>query len=344
MKTAVWVIALLLLRSSTVVGQCDSLGQRSLIDSTVQFYPLVSGGQLDTANPYDKRFMVPYHQFSFMNDTTGTIVTYSEYRYNNRWILLDKWCMNKLWNWSIQSNSDTNEVTNSQLSNLSKTQVFTIGAGDTISVLRKCSIQDYIGDSLAFKRSDQTIPVYAVTELVNVATSTIVDVLDSVRFHSVSGQLCYTGFRPMLARIVHVVPTGTDSTEVYIRIRVGAEGSESHWYRRDYLSTAVSKAILPRAHIYNNRYEQWNQCGAAASNSNLSISTNYAPTTLHFECPAGYTYRVYVYSVDGMKRAEFDLGPSSTVFDMSAVNTRYVVGIVNLATMQVETRHILVQP
>lgn len=132
MKTSaslVCALVAMVLSHAPALTQCDSLYQLTLVDERSAFVPL-SLNASDTAAQIPMHYYTPGHRFSFQSDSSSVVVDVLEYRLSQRWIMLRDWCNEKTWNWSSSGNSDTNEVTDHELSMKSRTRAFPLEAGD----------------------------------------------------------------------------------------------------------------------------------------------------------------------------------------------------------------------
>lgn len=251
----------MLLSHVPALTQCDSLYQLTLIDERSVFLPS-SAKISDTAAHIPKHYFTPGHRFSFQSDSSSVVVDVLEYRLNQRSLMLQDWCNEKTWNWSLSGDTDTNEVTDHELSMKSRTKAFPLAAGDTVSMFRWFYIKDAVADTLSFWFSDQTVDAWVVIELVDQTSGNVISILDSTRFSSIDHRICIRSMLPSIARVMYIVPSQTPSTTAFVRVRVGnAGGNDYHWYRYDAIMDVVSWRMLPRSGVFNDRYRAGNICG-----------------------------------------------------------------------------------
>lgn len=342
MKTCSMVVFSFLCLIHIGSAQCDSLYQNMLIDSRFHIFPLING-VYDTTRPLDKRMFVPTHRFEFQNDTTSIRLTVNEYRLNSRWIMLQDWCYNKIWNWSDFSNTDTVEVSDSVLSEKSRTKTIRLLAGDTISVFRWFIIMNDLTNKMSPNFLDQTVVSHTVIELVDATSNTVLMKLDSIQFEGINSKPCIKSIRPAIARVVAIIPSELDSVRAFIRTRVGSNDPNVHWHRVDRIEGATSFRLLQTGASYNAKYEQGNICSSTQTQQPVSISSLSNPSAIRCSTSESQAYVIRIFSTDWLERASFQISQTNQPIDTFLNPGLYFVVVFNQAGSHVFTSNVLLQ-
>lgn len=267
-------VMLLIDSTLPMTAQCDSLEQLFVADRSFRV-ETAAGVQAPGS-------WVPSFDFEHQTDSTRFYLWMSEFRMNSRWIMLDNWCMEKVWNWSDYLDTDTAEVTNAMLSALSRTKTIPISAGDTLSVFRRISWIDRSIDKYGFKKLINPDAISMWVELVNASTGVRIELLDSTHFSSttVGGRPCFQTQHPLYSRLVYIAPPGLPTTDVFIRVNVSSAGSvNKRWTRWDNVVQAASNILLDYEGIraYCDTVESANDCSPTTTSCTFTASTHNSP-------------------------------------------------------------------
>lgn len=189
--------------------------------------------------------VVPSFTFDWQDGTARFHAVVEAFARNGRWLMFDRWCNGKCWNWSAYTLSDTAEMSDVMLSAMSRTRHFVLTAGDVLSVDREWtsgSDTPATGDMPPVGyRWGSARGVWMTIEVVDGASNLRIALLDSVRvmlhWGSAPRQLQPHTPSPPYARRRWVAPTMTTTT-AFIRVNVSSSDSPYPFYRCDDLSIA----------------------------------------------------------------------------------------------------------
>lgn len=321
-RIAILLIGLCTLPLSTL-AQCDSLEQLFVADRTFRVRT-AAGVQAPGS-------WVPSFDFEHQTDSTSFLLDMSEFRLNSRWIMLDNWCMDKVWNWSDYLDTDTAEVTNTMLSELSRTKAIPISAGDTLSVFRRISWIDRSVDKYGFKRLVNPDAISMWAELVNASTGARIELLDSTHFSSTtaSGRPCFQTQHPLYSRLVYIAPMGFPPTDVFIRVNVSSAGSvNKRWTRWDNVVQAASNILLNYEGIraYCDTVESANDCSPTTASCTFTASTHGSPRRIRATLAASSPITAFeVYSSTGQFIQSAAVVSGTTGYDINVDAGLYYV-------------------
>lgn len=262
-----YAVVLLVVGSSYCTAQCDSSAQ-VMVEGDV-FYAVDSGTVVDSANTIAASEIAPYFVFDFQQDSSRLIYWVGEFTKNSRWLYLNNWCLDKMYNYDAAADSARWDYSNAALSAISTTKAIPVTAGDTISFYRDF----YWLDNTANGTVNATKLVSAdeistSVELVRASNGSRILLVDTVHITPTTSNAkpCITSWKPIMARIAFLVPTTvTDTTTVYLRQNVYSNGSSgSLFMRSDALQYRRSKQHLESPYwldyasqvTYNNNCEQ----------------------------------------------------------------------------------------
>ncbi len=258
--------------------------------------------------------------------------------------MLQDWCNEKTWNWSATSNTDTNEVTDSELSLKSRTKSFTMSPGDTVSLFRWFYIKDHVADTLSYRFSDQTVDAWTVIELVDQGTGNVIEVLDSMRFSSIDNRICIMSMRPSISRVVYIVPNHVSTTTAFVRVRVGNVGiDDHHWFRYDAIMDVVSWRVLPRSGVFNERYRAGNICEPQPSSLPISVHALVGRSGIRLRSVASSTLVVTIRGLDGFPRATLNVPGGSEGIEQELQPGLYYIHISTTNGISLGSRNHVVQ-
>lgn len=337
-----FAITIILPLSLARASDCDTLSQRIMYDSSYRMCSLLQTGDIDTNAIINPGLVVPQYSFEYQSDSTTFRMHVTEFRKNGSWILLENFCANKSYNWSPASNSDTDEVTNAQLTALSRTVNFDIDTGDTLSLFRLTMLEDIQGDSVTFVEAHFPVPASASIELIDSATGDRLHLFDSLRVSSTNGQQCLYLQRPAVARSVLVVPSSIGQKTAFIRVNVKSDSTPMHWYRSDVISTAGSNVLLAAMAGYSSAYENGNACQSSSCPLAFTSLPNGTGVRLSVS-PTNGVSAINIYKASGILQTTVSTGGQSGPFDVSLSPGLYFL-VAMSGTAHVCTRSGYVQP
>lgn len=321
-RTAAVLVALCCL-SLPGLAQCDSLEQLFLADPTLRV-----SSTMGVQGPGSH---VPAYAFEYQSDSTRFFMDVSEFRKNGRWVFLDKWCLEKTWNYSQYLDADTAEVTNAALSVLSGTKPFDVSAGDTLSLFRRIYWEDRGGDTFAFGKLVNPDAVSMWFEILDATTGVRIALIDSTHFSSVTTtkRPCFQTQHPLTARIVWIAPSGFTARNVIIRSNVSSAGSDNkRWYRYDNIAQAASNIILAYegTRLFCHTVEQANDCAPTTSTCTFTVSTQNSPKRIRATLEAASSITdVDLYSSTGQYIATIPVVSGTMSYDFNVNAGLYYV-------------------
>lgn len=243
MRMVVLALSLLSLWIVDVRAQCDSLNQVQLQLDTM--YATNEDGTMDRDNIVLSNEIVPYFSFDYQQDSCRVRFRIGEFSWNHHWIHL-QWCDGKVYNFDPAGDSAKWDYTNAQLSAISRTRTFQVQGGDTLEFFRELFWFDNATNSYNPDRIRSDDDLSFSVELVDAADDTRVMLLDTMSLKSSGGtNPCLYMWRPVVARIGHIVAGSVGTISAYIRVNVAATGSSgSRFMRYDNMRLALSPAHL----------------------------------------------------------------------------------------------------
>lgn len=272
------IVVCMLLVSVRAAAQCDSLAQ--VMASTDTLYAVDSVGRVDSTIKVAPNELAPYYYFDFQQDSSRVFYRVGEFVLNSRWLYLDHWCLDKVYNFDEQADTAKWEFTNAELSALSRTKTFPAVAGDTVSFYREYYWLDHTNNSTvnaAKLVSDHELSMSV--ELRLASNDARITLLDSIHINTTTqnGKPCIVSWKPIMARVRYLVPaTVTDTTLLYIQANVYASGSApSTFLRADAHEYCLSPLHLDNSYwqSYANSVASENSCSASCDFSATAYST-----------------------------------------------------------------------
>lgn len=337
-RAAVIVVVLCCL-SIPGFAQCDSLEQLFLADPTLRV--------TSTMGIQGPGSHVPAYAFEYQSDSTRFFMDVSEFRKNGRWVFLDRWCLEKTWNYSQYLDADTTELTNAALSAISGTKPFDVSAGDTLSLFRRIYWEDRGGDTFAFGKLVNPDAVSMWFEILNATTGARIALVDSTHFSSMTAtkRPCFQTQHPLTARIVWIAPVGFTTTNVVIRANVSSVGSvNKRWYRYDNIVQAASNIILAYegTRLFCHTVEQANDCAPTTSTCEFKVSTQNNPKRIRAMIETGASITdVDLYSSNGQFVTTVPVTGGTTSYDFNVDAGLYYV-VAKVGTSVRCTRNVVV--
>lgn len=282
-------------------AQCDSSFQFYRPDAKI--YPLGPNGA-DTTVPIDPRIWTAQWHFETQSDSTVTKLVFDDFLSNGRRIWLDSWCRGKVWNWNGATEQYFNEVSNAQLSNLSRTAYMPVIAGDTIGFFRHIYWIKRGGAAnvpLSKYVSDDAVS-YSV-ELVRQSNGQRMALLDTFRIsQSGASSPCVYSVYPLASKVRYVIPsTTTDTVFACIRVNVFTDGGSNDTFTRgDVFSTARVRIFLnnPTFENFMSIVNADNACVASAGSCGMAV-TNGTTGTVNADVSSNDIVQVKAFSQQG---------------------------------------------
>ncbi len=288
--------------SMSALAQCDSSFQFYRPDAEI--YPLTPNGR-DTNNRIDPRIWTAQWHFETQSDSTVTKIVFDDFLSNGRRIWLDSWCREKVWNWNKTTQQYFNEVTNAQLSALSRTAYMPVIAGDTIGFFRyvywikrggaaNVPLSKYVSDDVVS---------YSV-ELVRQSNGQRMALLGTFRIsQSGASSPCVYSIYPLASKVRYIIPLHiTDTVFACIRVNVFTSGgSNDPFTRGDVFSTARVRIFLNNPYFENFMavVDANNACRASSGNCGMAV-TNGATGTVNAVVSSNGIVQVKVFSQQGV--------------------------------------------
>jgi len=337
MKKVVLFLCVILFTGGTAAAQCDSAFQHWLSErDSMWFFP---GGNYNAGDTVpesvatvDISWIRPYISFEYQSDSARFIYNFMELALNHRWLTFEKWCYGKAWNWNSNSSSDTNEISNYDLSSISRSDDFVVTTGDTITFFREFYLTKRFVDSLKsdWWHSDDAISV--AIELVDSVTNNRVALLDTVFFApTVTSKLpCYYARYPVAANVIYVIPPALNASRVYLRALVTSAGSDNyHFYRADNIDAVNSHTKLATSQWleYQNALVANNSCpGGGVSCSFLAVSMS-SPSRVRLSVVPLQTQldELRIVTASGSVIGSYTLPLPSQPYDVSVSSGLYIV-------------------
>jgi hypothetical protein len=322
------LLALFLIGSSALYSQyCDSLATMVFTHPGATMLSIYENDTLDPGQ------IVPGYHFEFQNDSLRFEYNVREFRHNSRWVMLQTWCAERMYNWSSNTDSDTNELSSEALGTRSRTRLVSLLPGDTLSLLKESFWFYHDRDTAEYARLHAPKWFGVSVEIIDSANGQRIALLDSVRYASIGISVpCLELSTLMLDKLVYVHPTDALPKNVFIRVLLheGEKGS-GKWYRTDKIDYAFSKHELAngnrRGTLFTERIQKYNRCNLESESNEIHSNGmgqrtpvdvldhwNIAPNT------------VIVYSVQGEKLFEWNDGGGSA--SLRSQLAHYPAGVV----------------
>lgn len=307
----------------SLFAQCDSLEQLFMTDRSFRV--------VNAAGVHPPGSFVSSFDFEHQTDSTSFFFDVSEFRMNSRWVMLDNWCMEKVWNWSDYLNADTAEVTNAMLSSLSRTRTISISAGDTLSMFRRISWMDRAISNYGYKKLINPDAISMWVEVVDASTGARIELLDSTHFSSTttSGRPCFQTQHPLYSRLVYVAPAGFPTADVFVRVNVSSAGSvNKRWTRWDNVVQAASNILLNYEGIraYCDTVESANDCSPTTTSCTFTASTHSSPRRIRATLATASPITAFdVYSSTGQLIQSASVVSGTTNYDINVDPGLYYV-------------------
>lgn len=228
----------------TTYSQCDSLSQVQMVADT--FFAMNQDSTIDPEHFVLSNEIVPFYNFDYQQDSCRIQYRVGEFSKNSVWLHL-QWCNEKVYNFDEVGDSARWDYTNAQLSGISRTRTFSVARGDTIGVFREMFWFDNATSSYNPARLKSDDVVSFSIELVDAAANSRMMLLDtlSIRSNGSTTNPCLYAWRPVVARIGHIVPSSVDTTNAFVRVNVAASGSSgSRFMRYDNMTLVKSPTHL----------------------------------------------------------------------------------------------------
>lgn len=343
-RMAVFLIGLCTL-SLTALAQCDSSFQFYRPDAKI--YPLTPHGA-DTTAPIDPRIWTAQWHFETQSDSTVTKLVFDDFLSNGRRIWLSNWCREKVWNFNKTTQQYYNEVTNAELSDLSRTTYMPVIAGDTIGFFRHIYWIKRGGAAnvpLSKYVSDDAVS-YAV-ELVRQSNGQRMALLDTFRIsQSGPSSPCVYSIYPLASKVRYVIPSHiTDTVYACIRVNVYTSGGSNDTFTRaDVFSTARVRIFLnnPTFESFMAIVNADNACAASAGNCGMAVA-NAAPGTVNATVSSNNIVHVKAFSQQGLPVADVAVTSWPSTKALASGAGLFIVCGINTSGAVVCTSTIMVQ-
>lgn len=331
---------LLVIGSGKVFSQyCDSLATKVFTHPRAKMLSIYENDTLDPGQ------IVPGYHFEFQNDSLRFEYNVREFRHNSRWVMLQSWCAERMYNWSSNTDTDTNELSYQALSALSRTRTVPLLPGDTLSFLKESFWFYHDKDTVEYSRLHAPKWFGVSVEIVDSANGQRLALLDSVRYASIGISIpCLELSTLMLDKLVYIHPENATSKNVFIRVVLN-EGSTGvgKWYRTDKIDYAFSGHELvndnQRGRLFTQQVQLYNGCNfekrfLTTDKSTLPYSSNKEAESQNLAIG-----KVVVYSLQGDRLFHTEGAIAETSLRESLANypAGVYVAVVYVGTSTVKT-------
>lgn len=299
MKLTIITLSILCCCAICAHAQCDSLNQVQLRLDTM--YATNEDGTMDRNNIVLSNELAPYFSFDYQQDSCRIKFRIGEFSWNHNWIHL-QWCDGKVYNFDPVGDSARWDYTNAQLSAISRTRTFQIQSGDTVGFFRELFWFDNATNSYNPNRIRSDDDLFFSVELVNAANGARVMLLDTLSLRSSDGtNPCLYMWRPVVARVGHIVPGSVGTIDAYIRVNLANTGSSgSRFMRYDNMRLALSPTHLTESgwNSYVAHVASANNCTQSCT---FTVSALSSPRRIQVAISGGQTAvdRIDVVDING---------------------------------------------
>ncbi|MBX7156349.1 MAG: hypothetical protein K1X91_15440 [Bacteriodetes bacterium] len=258
-KIGLLLFGLVFLLPSKMKGQCDEKNQYLGGVSG----PTMSDGSMDMKRAIDNSKFYPFYLFEIQNEVENIRYRTTEFKVNNQRLFLDKWCFKKSWNYNEATSKRFPEISNNELSNISRTKNFRINTGDIVTLYRDFWWYDLKNQQLNPHQIFSPDNLGYSIEIVDSKTENRIALLDSIFVYENLDQTSPRLFmmNPAISLIKYSVSNEFDGLEVFIRVNVISSGKQNMlFYRTDSKTIELSSMVLsdPKWVSFSNTVEKYN--------------------------------------------------------------------------------------